>query len=255
MAALPTQKIFVSLDAILDSRIGTIAKINQELATKVLEGNYIGRESDNFPYVDKETFDREYKNRDIETLKHSIATAMLPFLKNLCDQLYEQAIVMPYHSGPEIVLNVHPYDVDPELADMFKKLIGVWMVKPVPISVISVKPEELSPEHCVENYALMILYDYNAWLDLHLPAMEKVKMSNVTMFVPAIYFRKQPTKEELTELMKTAMHPFVSLELMVKPVLDLNLIDVKYFSILQESDIYELEHFKIKTPPQAESSS
>lgn len=239
-----SQRIFVFLDAILDTRAGTISRLCPDKVIDILADNYHQRFEDKFKGIDPEVFKDAYAKRDIETLSVSTVTGIMVLLKQLCDVLIEQAITMPFHSGPEIILNTYPYKVDEELSELICKSIAVWTEGRVPVEAVYMTPEEITPEYCKENLSLMIFYEYGDWLNLHLASMEKTNLKEITMYVPALYFSKCPTPKEMEELLAEAPHPFLSLELMVKPVLDFNIIDVRYFSILKPDDVYQIDHFK-----------
>jgi hypothetical protein len=66
--------IYSELDALQDTRIATIAKIDQDLASRALQNGYHTRQCDEFDGVDSEHFKRLYQSRDVETLKLSAPT-------------------------------------------------------------------------------------------------------------------------------------------------------------------------------------
>ena len=79
----------------------------------------------------------------------------------------------------------------------------------------------------------MIIYDHPEWMNTHAEAFKKTLLPEVTLFAPAIYFNPPPTKEEVMKHIQELMHPMEALEKLASPIIDLKLIDVKYFSVVE----------------------
>ena len=127
--------ILVSLDCLLDTRLATVSKINLDIANKLLDGDdYHTRDQDVFVGIDKEYFKEVYKNRDIETLKKSSLTNIVPLLRHLVSKLKEQSIVRPFHDGGNIVVNMYPYKLTIDEQDEICAAIAVWMQGLAPVS-------------------------------------------------------------------------------------------------------------------------
>lgn len=228
--------IYVELDVLLDTRLGTIAKINPDTAAAVLErGDYHTREEDVFEGIDTALFKEQYQQRDTTTLARSLVTEGIQLVRHLVGVLTEQTIVRPYQDGIKIVVNVYPYKLDGEEKDQIGRAIAAWMQGLAPVELVDIHPEHLTPLHCKTSYAMMLVYDYDSWMSLHAAAFEQVRLNEITMFVPALYFGKKPTAEELEQTVKEAAHPMRAIEMLASPLIDLKLIDVKFFSILQRN--------------------
>lgn len=226
--------IYVELDAMLDTRLGTVARLDDAAATKLLMQGYHTRESDYFDCVNHEDYTKLYQERDIETLKLSGATNMLKLVRHLIGVLQQQAETRPYHNGSKLVINLYPYVLDAEEEEAIGKSISVWMQGIAPVELTYIQPKDLTPIHCKQTYSMMIVYEYGSWLNLHADAFKQTRLPEVTMFVPAIYFIKVPTSEELEDTVKGAAHPLRAIELLASPIVDLKLIDITYFSILSK---------------------
>ena len=226
------ETIYTELDAILDTRLGTLSKISDDAALAVLySGTYHTREDDKFKDIDPEQYAELYKNRDVETLKRSYVTDALAMIGRLADVLSEQASARPYHDGCAIVVNTYPYKLDPAELEEFRNVISVWMKNRASVRMICASPEELNPFHCKHNYTIMVVYEYQQWMEIHSEAFKTVRLPEVVMMAPAIYFNKTPTKEELEETIKEAAHPMHALELLASPFVELKLINVSHFSV------------------------
>lgn len=233
MSNTKLENIYVNLDALLDTRLGTINKHSKELATAIIaSGTYHQREIDDFVGFDRETFKAHYALRDIETLKNSVVTNVIYFLKNLVSELTEQAIQRPYHDGCRVIVNYFPYTLTNEEQAEFESVISTWLRNLVQVELINVPLKDLTPLHCKNNYSAMITYDYEEWLEMHTEAFKSVRLPDINMFAPAIYFNKKPTETELEELVRTSMHPMRAIEVLAAPIIGLRLLDASVFSVL-----------------------
>jgi hypothetical protein len=145
----------------------------------------------------------------------------------------EQAVALPYHTGVKVYVNTYPYKLDKEDMEELGKVIFKWTDTLVPVEVSYTDPKELTPTHCKKSYATMIMYtNYAQWLELHVEEFKQVQLPTVTLMVPAIFDCGKPTDEQLEEIMKEAAHPFVLMEKSFIQFINLELIDIKYFSLL-----------------------
>jgi len=234
------ETIYVELDALLDTRLSTLACVSEELAATVLNSGYHFREDDLFEgsleLYSKESFKELYKQRNTVTLSKSRPTDILNFVKYLVGELTEQAIARPFHDGVKIVVNVHPYKLTNEEQGEIGKAVSAWTKNIAPVELVTIHPKDLTPSHCKMCYSLMIAYEYEEWLNTQTPAFEHTRLPEVIMYVPALYI-KTPTAEELRKIIKEAEHPFRAVEFLASPLIELKLIDVNYFSIVRKDDL------------------
>ena len=227
--------ILVSLDCLLDTRLGTIAKIDKTIVERMLlTEDYHTRDTDIFEGVDRELYKDLYKNRDIETLENSLLTNIIPLLRHLALKLKEQSVTRPYGDGAKIVVNLYPYKLPKEIQIEIGKAIAVWLKGIAPVSFINMAPTSLTPYYCKNTFALMIMYDYEEWLEGNAGLFMKTQLTDVSMFVPAIYFNEKPSPAELEKFERETMHPFAAIEMLAKTMVGLEVIDVAFFSIFSE---------------------
>lgn len=227
--------IYTELDVLLDTRMGTIARMDQAKAQQILDsGKYHVRKSDVFSGIDREEYKRMYAERDTTTLAYSTVTNAIEWLRRLRGVLADQAIERPYNDGTKIVVNYYPYQLTSEEKDEVVQAVSAWLNHELPVELVSIPTQDLTPAHCKASYAMMMFYDFEVWMEIHAQEFEHTKLPDVTLFAPAIYFNKEPTAKELEKAVKEAGHPMQALELLASPLIDLKLIDVKFFSILQK---------------------
>lgn len=231
MSKRKLDEIYVDLDVLLDTRLGTLARLSKDAAEQTLLNDYHKRTQDIFEGVDMAEYKALYAKRDQVTLEHSLVTGAVPLLRQLVTSIVEQSISNPLHGGVEIVVNLHPYVLTSEEADEIRLVIATWVQGLAKVSTTVLHPEDLTPTHCKARFAMMLLYNVGSWLELHHREFATVQIPEITVFSPALY-EVQPTETELVENTKEATHPFQAFEWIASPLITLNLIDVKYFSVI-----------------------
>lgn len=223
--------IYVELDVLLDTRIGTLAQLNQQWAINAIQNGYHTRAADEFPDISQEDFRVAYRNRTNEVLTFSTRTNATNILKPLVISLTEQAVSRPYHDGVSIIVNTWPYEMAENVMDEVRTAIEALTLGLGPVELIRMSPEELTPSHCKSSYAAMLMYDYETWLNAHGEAWKTTRIQEITVFAPRIHFAKKPTDEELQEILANTVHPFQAIEVITSPLVELRLMDVGFFSI------------------------
>lgn len=231
--------IYIQLDALLDTRLGTIAQHwGDEVALNVLKTGYHTRMSDSFAGVDKDVYQAQYENRSVDTLVYSRVTNTGSLVRQLVAVLADQSINDPTHDGAKIVVNVYPYELTSEERDLMGKSIALWTDHLAPVELVFMRPEDLTPVHCKQNYSVMFVYEYEQWYNIHNAALNEVGIPDVDLFAPALFkVGNLPTAEELEQVTREVAHPFKATQLALAPVVHLQLIDVKHFSVLSRLDL------------------
>jgi hypothetical protein len=229
--------VYAELDALLDTRVGTLARLSQDVAAAVLKmGNYHKRESDQFAGVDMKAYRDLYARRDVETLKASRPTKALFLLSALVRYLKEQATVRPYHETTKVVINTFPYKLDRDEEAELGKVIATEISGLAPVELVHMRPQELTPLYIKQqSYSSMLMYEYDEWMSLHFAPETKgvVLLQDVSIFAPAIYFSDKPSDAVIQQTIDIAAHPLQAVEILARSLVGLNLIDVEYFSIIR----------------------
>jgi hypothetical protein len=240
MSSGKLEGIYVELDSLLDTRIGTIVKLyGDDVALAVLEDNYHNRQSDIFKDVDPAIYKKAYAERDTDTLQYSHVTDIICILQKMVGELTKQALSRPYHNGCRIYVNTHPYDLTEEehkeIIAAVKSWVGLFSEANVITEVItiSLSLDKLIPTYCRDNFSGMIMYEYEPWFAVQCKALSITPLPSVTLYVPAIYFEKVPTEEEIKECIKLVAHPFHAVEIAARPFIGLEFIDIDHFSLVK----------------------
>lgn len=230
--------IYVELDALLDTRLATIAKMSDNAAYEILSsGKYHQREEDIFEGIDSDIYKELYLNRDGDTLAKSTMTGIIAILSNICNEINRNPNNEPIFSGTCVYLNTFPYVMENEVCEAIINALKIWIGVNTNFRILCLPPKQVTIDWCRDNIKLMVMYDYGLWMNTHINDFDRIRIPEVTIFAPAIYFNNRPTDKEMEELRQEAPHPFISLELLTKILFDLNLIDVRYFSIVSETEL------------------
>lgn len=188
---VPESKIMVMLDALLDTRMGTLLLLGEQFLTDAVKtGEYHNREEDKFPGIDLNTFKTAYSKRNKDTLKHSGVTQVISLIEEYVSKIHNQNLVTPFHFIPSVTLNIYPYELNEIEIDTFKRLLVRYTNKQAIVNVVNMPFEELTPLYVKQNLSMLIMYDYNDWLEYHAlnKNFEKYTCPEVTMLGPRIYF-------------------------------------------------------------------
>lgn len=239
MAKVKVDRFYVSLDVLLDTRIGTLAKMGSPYAEEIRNNGYLKRRVESFEGVDMDAFRKAYAARDVETLKYSVVTEGIRFLRDLAVEIQSQQAAGiasdPNAHGIEVIVNVHPYDLSEDEQNAIADMIDEWLMGIAEIKTISLPVEKLTVETCMD-FSALLMYDYNEWMD-HPDIVESFrrntgKLAKTHLFAPGIFFVQEPTEEEMDQLGLKGMNPLEATEYLASPLIHLELLDVRIFSIL-----------------------
>lgn len=198
------QRILVDLDALQDTRLGTLARIDPQ-AIRAMGDDYWTRDSDNFEKltggkITNAQFQTLYKARDVETLKHSIATGTVHYL-GLCTRTLQSM-----STGPEqieeitVTVNLHPYALTEGEQQSLLEGLQTFLALSTKVEAIFKATPDLSPEYLDQYYDAYILYDFNEWDSYHRTSLIRHPIREFTLMAPALFLTgKEPTPEELCD--------------------------------------------------------
>lgn len=229
--------VYVDLDALMDTRLGTLVELDDSLLEHVMKNGYTSRDEDVFPDVPKELYRELYKKRDTQTLLYSIKTKMLEYLKETIQAMRKVLPLEAYGSKVDITINAYPFTLTPEQRQTYAELITDALGPLVNVQVIYAGPELFTPTYCKSNYSLIIKYEYADWLEYHAHAFQKHPIPDVTLFVPDIWFKDKPSADVIEKTTVESMHPMEAMEFASAPFICLKLISVAYYC----ADIFPTE--------------
>lgn len=228
-------RVYISLDCLLDTKLGCIAQNDPELATELLsKGLWSNRLKDHWPgKLTNAQFKKWYEKRDMETLKHSVLTNMNYFLK----RLIKDSIIYTVHTQAEdrvvFELNIWPYEApDQEFVDMLVECLRFHTYSTSSIVVISTPPKELTPELVARRYKVAIMNDPFEWTALHKEYFEKKGIPDVIMVSPML-LDPDADLEEMRRMKVSPKVAFDQVSTIFQAIFKLRMHPVSMFSITE----------------------
>jgi hypothetical protein len=231
-------RILVELDALLDTRLGTLLKMGPYSIAELIDKGYRARKSDRLSkinaVIDDDTFKRMYAERDVDTLKLSKCTNYVVILKELLEVIERKAIYTPEFDSVEVALNIWPYKLSVAEQEAMMYSVRYMIAHNAEVKIVNYSPADLTPELIDGNFEGMVIYNYNDWHVAQAENLMKMKIPTVTIFCPAILYNKDPLPEELkVEGGNQTVDPFAELEYIMAAYINLIITDVKYFSLVE----------------------
>lgn len=235
-------KAYVELDALLDTRISTVARLNPQAAMDLLGDHYRKRKSDELWLLhdgfSKEDYLDGYKKRDKETLAVSRITPLIYVVGSTMREKLHEVASSPTLQVAQLDVNIYPY----ELTDVEKKdfvdCIMAYSDVEVKVNLISISPIELTFIHIRnEGYKGLFVYNFSEWAEIHIPKIEAGQQycPAVTMVVPELLqsIENFPSDEELTMANGRKTTPFEALQIALAPFIRMQYVSVDLVSILE----------------------
>lgn len=231
------QNILVSLDALLDTRLGTLFRLGQDRAESVLFNGYRDRDSDRWgdlgTEIDQQAYQQAYRQRDVETLKVSRPTAIAPVINQITNALGKAAIKAPIVERIRVDVNVYPYRMTDELKAMIAGAVNEWVSVDTLVDVVDIPPSEITPRYLDRHYAAVILYDFDEWLNHQHEALIECPIPTITIIAPALYANERPTEKDMRVEGTEITSAFAALEMSLLEYMSLTIMDAKYFSLIE----------------------
>ena len=218
----------IDLDSLFDTRLPVLLEHCPEWIKHNFK-NYLNREQDNFG-EHQEVFNTNYNARTKLILKDSVITHMPAFLKEATFAILTNNVDNPHQQQPMVRVNTYPYKdlTDVEITNILTGL-GNYLHPQVYLDHVCLPPEELTPKYLKEHCDVLVMYDYNAWFNIHaeLKTFERSIAPSVTLQAPVLF----PLDRQVIKESKTGKSTILEAEKLASVVIDLKFLEAKYFSI------------------------
>lgn len=233
-----TQHILIDLDALLDTRLGILHQLNPAAAVAVMQESYYTRLSDDFEtysggLVTNVEYRAAWANRDSSVIEHSRVTNMMILVESMFLTLASNLINTPFFHETKLTVNVWPYKLSAEAEDMLLSCAQSIAGDLAKVGLVSMTPAELTPSWIKQELSALIIYDWEPWLVAQDEALIKLPMPEVVLFIPAISYRGEPTKEECTYEGLGTVSPFALVEQSMQVFCSTQMISSGFFSIIR----------------------
>ncbi len=232
-------KIYISLDSILDMRLGVLNTISDEFGFDVISNKeYYIREEDlfsspNFGKLDNRLFlDVKKKYLDIIPT-NSLATTMHLYISELATRHIQNVLNNPIKSNLEIDINFYPYvindnDSNAIINNVYNLLDGI-----MPINKVFIPNEKLTVNYIKENYSDMILYEYVEWMNLLEKDLKKINIRDyVRLHVPRLYLDKAKLSKEVEkDLSNMKLDSFEFNQLLLNPIVSIIYLPIALYCV------------------------
>ena len=223
---------YTDMDSLYDTRLATLDLLDTSLAKTALKNDYLNRDEDRFPHVDKSLFKSLYETRDLEVLERAIPTKAIDIIREFIKIALKQNIDTPVVGNVEIYVNVWPYKVSKDVATGMCKALFHAFGSQVNIHMLNLSPEKVTPAFFAENIAVALMYDYDIWLEIHAKNdnLRKRQIPSVTLHGPKLYKQNKPSESELKDFTREGPEPFRAMEIGLSALIGMDFIEPEYFS-------------------------
>ena len=238
------KELLVDLDAILDTRMGTLLCMHPDIATKAIACNYHSRLTDVWQEiglaVNQHEYKRRYTERDADVLEKSIVTPILDAISKIANAIIVQLGKTPFYEGIELKVNIWPYEIHESAHAGLIASIAHHVPIDLKVSLVNIPLSDLTPLHIKSKYIAVCMYGFDEWLRYHGKSLETIELPDVEFLVPAIYYTgRVATDADLKETatnfrLEKATHNvhFGATELQFVSKLKLIMVDVLNFSFV-----------------------
>jgi hypothetical protein len=229
--------LLVQLDALLDTRLPSIAKLDPAAAVTLVKSEaYYRRQIDDFETLTgltKAQTDEAYQARDVETLKGSRLTPMNVFVDTWVRKLEAEARDTPHVEDVEVHINIAPYDLDVEEQEVLLTTIMARIGVEAKAKIVSIPLQELTPALCKSTYTGLVLYDFREWMEFHALAFQSTPIPRLVVTAPALFRDRIPDPSEVQVEGMPFISPFSVIGVLFSEMISLELVPAELYSIIR----------------------
>lgn len=239
--------MLIDLDAILDTRTGTLFEMDPEEAVRMLERGWATREADEperySDLITNETFKTAYEERSVMTLSHSRPTNIL---KRLAPEL-RKIIINSARTNSRmddycLVINLYPYAIDDETAKEIQLSVAETLGPDTPVRVVKYLPSSTSLSNLqLREFTDYITYDIRGWIEREFEGIKKpedfISVPEIAIWGPMLA-RETGAHQALIEQepdLSEKDDPWEFLKVTFGPFVNLNWMEVSDFGILNST--------------------
>lgn len=185
------QTVMIYIDALLDTRLASIAVVNQEWAVQCLQNGWDKRVSNDYTRlvkdIDMAKVNAVWEKRDVEVLGNAVPTNIYRTLVQTLTKIQGEVELNPRVDNCSLLVNVWPYNLTKEEQQHVVEAVSCFVPVDVPINTCSVPPEQLTGSYMHDNIAAVFFECANRWFEHFEHSLDKVRCPKVNFFVPRLY--------------------------------------------------------------------
>lgn len=199
--------LLLDLDAIMDTRMGTILKMTDgEVPFSAIE--YRTRIKDDMESLSKgivkqSDYEEAYASRDVDTLKRSMMTGIVQVLANYVLSIEDRKMRRVDIEDIVIHLNFHPYKLPAPIAGTFRDCLSSLLPGYVGVEIVNIDPVSLTSRMFLSRYSGWVTYDFNRWLEKHHEDLLVNPMNQVSVIIPRLTYGEPRDDDEYKEIEKS----------------------------------------------------
>lgn len=192
--------LMFDMDAMVDTRMGTLLCIREDIPKILPLQAYRKRTMDDWATltggnITQEAFAERYARRDLDVLKRSVVSGMVPVLINYIDTLKERFFRGVDISSISVDINTWPYVIPGPLAETFQNCLRTLLPVYVSVNICHLDIKTLTPSFLKNHYNGWITYDLAPWLEIHQEELLGVPINGLAVITPKL-FKKEPGEFE-----------------------------------------------------------
>lgn len=232
--------IYSDLDSMLDFRLATVSRLNDEFAATLLTSEaYIDRQRDDAFFqsaggIDPDQYNAEYAKRNAEYLIGAKPTAIFWLLGKI---ITEHMVSNDNPHGfreVELVINVWPFILSEEAVRILENAVSIYLDAKLHIRSIFEDPGNISPNEMKSRFTDVVMYDFNYWVQRHQHTITESYMHPTAIYTPSIkrgHVEEQERMAELQNEFKNNTNPFEWTAQWLMDVVSLRYVDTRHFSV------------------------
>ena len=227
-----TQRVYVELDALHDTRYGMIVHTAPWLISKLNFEEYSSRVMDT--WIDKIGFigfKEHWDKRDSGVLKQSPPCALL---YELIRELETKCITISLGSPikkPNLTINTFPYTFTKKEKSQYLVLLDEYYGQfTESIDIIYLDINEVTPTFLGTGYEAAFMYNWREWLGIHIIDLKTNPIPSFVLNGPALLDINSAV-EVADQMIEDKINPFEESKVYLASLITLDLFDVGLFSL------------------------
>lgn len=210
-------KVLVSIDALLDTRLALLGLLDRRLAHSLLSSDkYNTRYFDEFGYIGNNMFKRYYQFRGNNVMKNSFMTNIFTLVLTEIEYLTAKFVELGISKKTFIDVNIYPYTLTEEEKSLFIETLMVYnIIDTCDIQIVSISSIDLTMEKVSNDYDTVFLYDAVSWLEYQLSrgtssSAINVKLYGIAILPEAIIYNTVKTLEQIFDSLSEIYKPYIN---------------------------------------------
>ena len=228
---MTTRKIMVELDALFDTRLGTLDRINSEAASRAATSyaywtlDHEDWEALTGGLVTNEQFKEAYAKRDDQTLAASMASSIHLVLIKILNDYQANIVDGMVDDDIQLVINQYPYKLELDEIEELTAIMRMYLGTDLTVTFCDISLADLTPKALTDRFACAFMYNFFDWIKIHSVELVKQNTPDFNLISPKL-FETNPTN--LTPVGKQGQ--YMAFRLRWLEHMDFDVVDAKFFS-------------------------